>query len=101
MLSKELESSLNEAFNEARSQRHEYITVEHLLLALLDNSSANSILQACGADLLTLRTELVEYLESNTPIFGDVVGGEVQPTLGFQRVLQRAVFHCNHLVKEK
>ena len=93
MLSKELESSLNEAFNEARNQRHEYITVEHLLLALLDNSSANSILQACGADMSVLRTELAEYLSNNTPIFGDVVGGEVQPTLGFQRVLQRAVFH--------
>ena len=93
MLSKELESSLNEAFNEARNQRHEYITVEHLLLALLDNSSANSILQACGADMSVLRTELSEYLSNNTPIFGDVVGGEVQPTLGFQRVLQRAVFH--------
>lgn len=93
MLSKELESSLNEAFNEARNKRHEYITVEHLLLALLDNSSANSILQACGADLPLLRTELNEYLENNTPVFGDVVGGEVQPTLGFQRVLQRAVFH--------
>lgn len=93
MLSKELESSLNEAFNEARNKRHEYITVEHLLLALLDNSSANSILQACGADMPLLRTELSDYLENNTPIFGDVVGGEVQPTLGFQRVLQRAVFH--------
>jgi len=93
MLSKELEASLNEAFNEARNQRHEYITVEHLLLALLDNSSANSILQACGADMPLLRTELIDYLESNTPVFGDVVGGEVQPTLGFQRVLQRAVFH--------
>ena len=80
MLSKELESSLNQAFNEARDKRHEYITVEHLLLALLDNSSAKSVLQACGADLKLLASELREYLEKNTPVFGDVLGGEVQPT---------------------
>ncbi len=93
MLSKELEASLNAAFSEARDKRHEYITVEHLLLALLDNASANTVLQACGADLKLLGVELREYLEKNTPVFSDVIGGEVQPTLGFQRVLQRAVFH--------
>ena len=101
MLSKELETSLNEAFSEARDKRHEYITVEHLLLALLDNSSANSVLQACGADLNLLASELREYLEINTPVFGDVVGGEVQPTLGFQRVLQRAVFHVQSSGKKE
>ena len=101
MLSKELESSLNNAFNEARDKRHEYITVEHLLLALLDNSSANSVLQACGTDLRLLGSELRDYLENNTPIFGDVVGGEVQPTLGFQRVLQRAVFHVQSSGKKE
>ena len=101
MLSKELETSLNEAFNEARDKRHEYITVEHLLLALLDNSSANSVLQACGADLNLLASELREYLEKNTPVFGDVIGGEVQPTLGFQRVLQRAVFHVQSSGKKE
>ena len=101
MLSKELETSLNEAFSEARDKRHEYITVEHLLLALLDNSSANSVLQACGADLNLLASELREYLEKNTPVFGDVVGGEVQPTLGFQRVLQRAVFHVQSSGKKE
>ena len=101
MLSKELETSLNEAFGEARDKRHEYITVEHLLLALLDNSSANSVLQACGADLNLLASELREYLEKNTPVFGDVVGGEVQPTLGFQRVLQRAVFHVQSSGKKE
>lgn len=101
MLSKELESSLNNAFNEARDKRHEYITVEHLLLALLDNSSANSVLQACGADLMLLGSELREYLDTNTPVFGDVVGGEVQPTLGFQRVLQRAVFHVQSSGKKE
>ena len=101
MLSKELEASLNVAFNEARSKRHEYITVEHLLLALLDNSSANSVLKACGADLQRLKSELSEYLEDNTPIFQESDGGEVQPTLGFQRVLQRAVFHVQSSGKKE
>jgi ATP-dependent Clp protease ATP-binding subunit ClpA len=101
MLSKELEASLNRAFNDARDKRHEYITVEHLLLALLDNSSANSVLQACGADLNLIRNELDEYLEKNTPVFSDIVSGEVQPTLGFQRVLQRAVFHVQSSGKKE
>ncbi len=101
MLSKELESSLNKAFSDAREKRHEYITVEHLLLALLDNNSANVVLQACGTNIDLLSTELVEYLDSNTPVFGDIVGGEVQPTLGFQRVLQRAVFHVQSSGKKE
>lgn len=101
MLSKELEASLNDAFNEARDKRHEYITVEHLLLSLLENSSASSVLQACGTDLRLLGSELREYLDQNTPVFGDVVGGEVQPTLGFQRVLQRAVFHVQSSGKKE
>ncbi|PCJ87691.1 MAG: ATP-dependent Clp protease ATP-binding subunit ClpA [Thiotrichaceae bacterium] len=101
MLSKELESSLNTAFNDAREKKHEYITVEHLLLSLLDNNSANVVLQACGADLGLLSVELKEYLDNNTPIFGDIVSGEVQPTLGFQRVLQRAVFHVQSSGKKE
>jgi ATP-dependent Clp protease ATP-binding subunit ClpA len=101
MLSKELEASLNNAFNEAREKRHEYITVEHLLLSLLDNNSANVVLQACGTDLGLLGIELKEYLDNNTPVFGDVVAGEVQPTLGFQRVLQRAVFHVQSSGKKE
>ena len=101
MLSKELEASLNTAFNEAREKRHEYITVEHLLLALLDNTSANTVLQACGADINALSLDLRDYLEKNTPVFSDVVGGEVQPTLGFQRVLQRAVFHVQSSGKKE
>jgi len=101
MLSKELEASLNIAFNEARNKRHEYSTVEHLLLALLDNASANSVLRACGADLLRLKNELAEYLEENTPVFNDSLDGEVQPTLGFQRVLQRAVFHVQSSGKKE
>lgn len=101
MLSKELEASLNKAFNDAREKRHEYITVEHLLLALIDNNSANVVLQACGADLKLLGVDLKEYLDNNTPVFGDVVAGEVQPTLGFQRVLQRAVFHVQSSGKKE
>ncbi len=101
MLSKELEASLNVAFNEARNKRHEYITVEHLLLALLDNSSANSVLKACGADLSRLKIELSQYLDENTPIFHEDQLGEVQPTLGFQRVLQRAVFHVQSSGKKE
>jgi len=101
MLSKELEASLNVAFNEARNKRHEYITVEHLLLALLDNSSANSVLKACGADLSSLKVELSQYLDENTPIFHEDHIGEVQPTLGFQRVLQRAVFHVQSSGKKE
>jgi len=101
MLSKELEASLNVAFNEARNKRHEYITVEHLLLALLDNSSANSVLKACGADLLRLKGELSDYLDENTPVFHEDQIGEVQPTLGFQRVLQRAVFHVQSSGKKE
>jgi ATP-dependent Clp protease ATP-binding subunit ClpA len=107
MLSKELEASLNTAFNDARRNRHEYITVEHLLLSLLDNNSANIVLQACGADLNLLSIELKEYLDKNTPTFGDnnnrgdINSGEVQPTLGFQRVLQRAVFHVQSSGKKE
>ncbi len=101
MLSKELEASLNVAFNEARNKRHEYITVEHLLLALLDNASANSVLKACGADLTRLKTELSQYLDENTPVFHEDQIGEVQPTLGFQRVLQRAVFHVQSSGKKE
>ena len=101
MLSKELEASLNLAFNEARNKRHEYITVEHLLLALLDNVSASSVLKACGADLNSLKNELSQYLDENTPVFSDKLDGDVQPTLGFQRVLQRAVFHVQSSGKKE
>lgn len=101
MLSKELESSLNVAFSVARNKRHEYITVEHLLLALLDNSSASTVLKACGADLQRLKNELTEFLEENTPVFSENATAEVQPTLGFQRVLQRAVFHVQSSGKKE
>ncbi len=94
MLSKDLEVTLNLAFKEARSKRHEFMTVEHLLLALLDNSTAVQVLKAVGCDLDKLRGELEEFIDTTTPLIpvGDA-SRETQPTLGFQRVLQRAVFH--------
>jgi len=94
MLSRELELTLNLAFRDARGKRHEFITVEHLLLALLDNESAISALKSCGAEVMTLRRELQHYVDEATPLLPVPDGGrETQPTLGFQRVLQRAVFH--------
>ena len=94
MLSKDLESNLNAAFRDARTRRHEFITVEHLLLALLDDEAAVRVLRACGADLQRLRRELADFVQTNTPVIpeGDLER-ETEPTLGFQRVLQRAVFH--------
>ncbi len=93
MLNKELETSLNEAFKEARDKRHEFMTVEHLLLALLNNPTAAHLLRVCGASLDKLRRELSTFIDENTPTLpaGDL--RDTQPTLGFQRVLQRAVFH--------
>ncbi len=93
MLNKELENALNQAFKRARDQHHEFMTVEHLLLALLDNSSAAEILKACGANLTELRQDLLTFLEETTPLLPPHEDRETQPTLGFQRVLQRAVFH--------
>ncbi|WP_434359707.1 ATP-dependent Clp protease ATP-binding subunit ClpA [Parasalinivibrio latis] len=94
MLNKELEASLNAAFARAREKRHEFMTVEHLLLALLDNVSAREALLACRADVDALRKELESFIEQTTPLIppGDD-SRETQPTLSFQRVLQRAVFH--------
>jgi len=93
MLSKELEVSLNHAFRQARDKRHEFITIEHLLLALIDNSAAVEVLQACGADITALQTQIEGFIEETIPRIPDQVELEIQPTLGFQRVLQRAVFH--------
>ena len=93
MLSKELEFSLNRAFNDARRKRHEFMTVEHLLLALLDNPLAAEVLRACGADLDALRDDLERFLDETSPMLGINDSRETQPTLGFQRVLQRAVLH--------
>ncbi len=93
MLSKELEVTLNMAFKEAREQRHEFMTVEHLLLALLDNPTAAKVLRACGADLNALRRQLLEFIRESSPLLPQDEDRDTQPTLGFQRVLQRAVFH--------
>ena len=94
MLSKDLEQTLNEAFRGARAKRHEFMTVEHLLLALLDNNDAIRVLKACGADIGGLRGDLVEFVDATTPLIPEEEDErETQPTLGFQRVLQRAVFH--------
>jgi len=93
MLSKELETSLNFAFKDARDRNHEFMTVEHLLLALLDNNAAAEVLRACGANIDRLRKELREFLDETTPLLPPNDDRDTQPTLGFQRVLQRAVFH--------
>ena len=93
MLNKELELTLNQAFREASEKLHEFMTVEHLLLALLDNSAAAAVLRACGADIEKLKSDLMAFLDETTPVLSPDDGRETQPTLGFQRVLQRAVFH--------
>ena len=93
MLSKELEFTLNLAFKEAREKSHEFMTVEHLLYALLGNPSAVEVLRACGADMEQLKQELTRFLDETTPLLSQDDTRETQPTLGFQRVLQRAVFH--------
>ncbi|RZF81330.1 ATP-dependent Clp protease ATP-binding subunit ClpA [Pseudoalteromonas sp. S4488] len=94
MLNKDLELTLNAAFREARTRRHEFMTVEHLLLALLDNPSAGEALNACGVDMGALKVELSDFIDETTPVIPDLEEDrETQPTLGFQRVLQRAVFH--------
>jgi ATP-dependent Clp protease ATP-binding subunit ClpA len=102
MLSKELEVTLNFAFRDARAKRHEYMTVEHLLLALLDNESATRVLKACGADLNLLRRDLTQFVDETTPLIpAHDNERETQPTLGFQRVLQRAVFHVQSSGKKE
>ncbi|HCH51256.1 MAG TPA: ATP-dependent Clp protease ATP-binding subunit ClpA [Proteus sp.] len=93
MLNHELELSLNVAFAKARDNRHEFMTVEHLLLALLSNKSAREALEACKVDLAALREELEVFIRKTTPVLPENVDRETQPTLSFQRVLQRAVFH--------
>ena len=101
MLSSELEYCLNEAFQQARRNRHEYMTVEHLLLAILDIPSVAEILKSCGADMERLRRELEEFTDQSTPRLKGESDQDVQPTLGFQRVLQRAVFHVQSSGKKE
>ena len=93
MIAQELEVSLHMAFVEARQQRHEFITVEHLLLALIDNPSASEVLKACAANTDELRKSLDQFVRDNTPTVGGTDEVDTQPTLGFQRVIQRAIMH--------
>ena len=93
MIAQELEVSLHMAFVEARQQRHEFITVEHLLLALLDNPSAAEVLRACAAQIEDLRASLTHFIKDNTPQVAGSDEVDTQPTLGFQRVIQRAIMH--------
>ena len=93
MIAQELEVSLHMAFVEARQQRHEFITVEHLLLALLDNPSAAEVLRACAANIDDLRKNLTQFIKENTPVVPGTEEIDTQPTLGFQRVIQRAIMH--------
>ncbi len=101
MLSKELEFTLGQAFQRAREQRHEYMTVEHLLLCLLDNPSASKVLRACGADEGRLRSDISLFVAETTPLIPTGDKRETQPTIGFQRVLQRAVFHVQSAGKKE
>ena len=93
MLDKDLEQTLNDAFRSARDKRYEFVTVEHLLLALLENPSTIKVLRACGANMEELHSELTRFIEDNSPRLSDNDERETQPTLGFQRVFQRAVQH--------
>ena len=102
MLSRELENTLNDAFSSARAKRHEFVTVEHLLLALIDDTSAREVLLATGIDMEMLRSNLVNFVDTNTPIIPhEDEEVDTQPTLGFQRVLQRAVFHVQSSGKQE
>ena len=101
MIAQELEVSLHMAFMDARQKRHELITVEHLLLAMIDNPTAAEVLRACGAKFDVLRAELIHYIEEHTPIVGGEDEVDTQPTLGFQRVIQRAMLHVQSSGKKE
>jgi len=101
MLSKDLEATLNLAFVDAHEKRHEFITVEHLLVALLENESAAQVLTICSCDLRLLRAELTQFIDETISLIATDGHRETQPTLGFQRVLQRAVFHAQSSDKQE
>ena len=101
MIAQELEVSLHMAFMDARQKRHELITVEHLLLAMIDNPTAAEVLRACGAKFEALRTELNHYIEEHTPTVNGTDEVDTQPTLGFQRVIQRAMLHVQSSGKKE
>lgn len=101
MFSKDLEQTIGQCYKRAREARHEFMTVEHLLLALLDNPSAQAVLKACGADFQRLRTDLEQAIEASVSRLAEDDGRDTQPTLGFQRVLQRAVYHVQSSGKKE
>ena len=101
MLDKELEQTLNSLFAEAREQRYEFMTIEHLLFALLNNNSATAVLSACGANLNSLHDDLIKFIQKNSTIINDIDERDTQPTIGFQRVLQRAVFNVQSSGKQE
>ena len=101
MFSKDLEQTIGQCYKRAREARHEYMTVEHLLLALLENASAQAVLKACGADLERLRAELEKAINASVSLLAEDDGRDTQPTLGFQRVLQRAVYHVQSSGKKE
>src|SRR5688572_15856190 len=101
MFSKDLEYSIGQCYKRAREARHEFMTVEHLLLALLDNPSAEAVLKACHADFPRLRTDLDQAISTSVAKLADDDGRDTQPTLGFQRVLQRAVYHVQSSGKKE
>ncbi|WP_028918242.1 ATP-dependent Clp protease ATP-binding subunit ClpA [Pseudoxanthomonas sp. J35] len=101
MFSKDLEQTIGQCYKRAREARHEFMTVEHLLLALLDNPSAQAVLRACGADANRLRVDLEQAIEASVSRLADDDGRDTQPTLGFQRVLQRAVYHVQSSGKKE
>lgn len=101
MFSKDLEHTIGQCYKRAREARHEFMTVEHLLLALLDNPSAQAVLKACGADADRLRQELEQAIEASVSRLAEDDGRDTQPTLGFQRVLQRAVYHVQSSGKKE
>src|SRR3954463_4734549 len=101
MFSKDLELTIGQCYKEAREQRHEFMTVEHLLLALLDNTSATAVLRACGADTAKLGRDLRSIITETVPVLPPKDERDTQPTLGFQRVLQRAVYHVQSSGKKE
>ena len=101
MIAQELEVSLHMAFVEARQKRHEFITVEHLLLALLDNPTAAEVLRACTANIEELRKALTDFITAHTPSVGGSEEIDTQPTLGFQRVIQRSILHVQSSGKKE
>jgi len=101
VFSKELELSISQAYQEAREKRHEFLTVEHMLLALLDNASALSILSACEADIAGLERDIRKVLEDTVPVLEEEDSRDTQPTIGFQRVLQRALYHVQSAGKDE